>query len=90
MDAAEPASGGGGSGPEARKLSTGMSKAQADAVFGVDAGYERNPANWDEACASYAYGTAEAPRYVHATFLGDQMTRATEGHAAICTYGDAL
>ena len=67
-----------------------MSKAQADAVFGLDAGYERNPANWDEACVSYAYGTADTPRYVHAVFQKEQMVRATDGHGAICIYGAAL
>ncbi|MGP6086755.1 hypothetical protein [Antarctobacter jejuensis] len=92
MNAAAPVSGagGGGTGPEARKLSAGMTKLQADAVFGLDAGYERNPANWDEACASYAYGPAEAPLYVHATFAGDTLLRATDGHGAICTYGAAI
>ncbi len=90
VETAAPVSDGGGTGPEARKLSSGMTKVQADAIFGLDAGYERNPTDWDEACASYAYGTAEDPRYVHATFRGDTLTRATDGHAAICTYGAAL
>lgn len=90
METAAPAGGGGGNGPEARKLSAGMTRAQTDAVFGLDAGFERNPANWDESCVSYAYGNADAPRYVHATFLGDRMTRATDGHGAICTYGATL
>ena len=88
--AAPAAGGGGGNGAQARKLSSGMSRAQADAVFGLDAGFERNPANWDESCVSYAYGTAEAPRYVHATFRNDTPTRSTDGHGAICTYGAAL
>jgi hypothetical protein len=89
MDGAAPVSGG-STGAEARKLSAGMTPAQADAVFGVDAGYERNPANWDESCVSYAYGSPEAPRYVHAAFRNDRMVRATDGHGAICTYGDVL
>lgn len=57
---------GGGQGPEARKLSSGMTPAQAEGVFGLDAGYERNPANWDEACISYAYDGGA--RYVHAVY----------------------
>ena len=90
METAAPVAGGGGNGAEARKLSGGMTKAQADAVFGMDAGYERNPANWDEACVSYAYGSPEAPRYVHAVFRNERLTRSTDGHGAICTYGTAL
>ncbi|WP_417211014.1 hypothetical protein [Antarctobacter sp.] len=92
MEGAAPVSGGagGGQGAEARKLSTGMTQAQADAVFGLDAGFERNPANWDEACVSYAYGSAEAPRYVHAVFRNGQLVRSTDGHGAICAYGAAL
>lgn len=91
MDGAAPVSGGGGGqGAEGRKLSAGMTRTQADAVFGLDAGFERNPANWDESCVSYAYGDAATPRYVHAVFRGDALTRATDGHGAICTYGDAL
>lgn len=87
MDAAAPVTGGGGQGAEARKLSSGMSPAQAEAVFGLDAGFERNPANWDESCVSYAYGSGEAPRYVHAVFRNDRLVRSTDGHGAICTYG---
>lgn len=79
---------GGEQGPEARKLSSGMSPAQAEGVFGLDAGYERNPANWDEACISYAYDGGT--RYVHAVYRNDRLVRATDGHGAICTYGDAL
>ncbi|SNS15563.1 hypothetical protein [Antarctobacter heliothermus] len=92
MEGAPPVSGagGGGQGAEARKLSAGMTQAQAEAVFGLDAGFERNPANWDESCVSYAYGDAATPRYVHAVFRGDTLTRATDGHGAICTYGAAL
>lgn len=92
MDGATPASGGagGGQGAEARKLSAGMTQVQSDAVFGLDAGYERNPANWDESCVSYAYGDAGTPRYVHAVFRGGRLLRATDGHGAICTYGAAL
>ncbi|MFC0156860.1 hypothetical protein [Mameliella alba] len=79
---------GGGQGPEARKLSSGMTPAQAEGVFGLDAGYERNPANWDEACISYAYDGGA--RYVHAVYRNDRLVRATDGHGAICTYGAAL
>ncbi|MBY6113273.1 hypothetical protein KUW09_04960 [Mameliella alba] len=88
MEGAAPVTGGGGGqGAQARKLSTGMSPAQAEAVFGVDAGYERNPADWDETCVSYVYGTEGNLRYVHAIFRGDRLVRATDGHGAICTYG---
>ncbi|SMX38655.1 hypothetical protein [Maliponia aquimaris] len=90
MQGVAPGATGGAQGAEARKLSNGMTKAQADAVFGLDAGYERNPANWDEACVSYAYGSPEAPRYVHAVFRGETLVRSTDGHGAICTYGAAL
>ena len=93
MEGASPtlaAAGGGKQGAEARKLTRGMTNAQADAVFGLDAGYERNPANWDETCVSYAYGAAEAPRYVHAVFQNEKLIRSTDGHGAICVYGDLV
>lgn len=82
--------GGGSTGAEARKLSNGMTKADADAVFGLDAGYERNPANWDESCVSYIYGSAENPRFVHAVFRNERLIRSTDGHGAICIYGDLI
>lgn len=71
---------------EARKFKPGMSQNDAFAAFGPESGFERNPANWDEVCLSYAYGSAEAPSYVHARFTGDVLTGATDGHAGLCTY----
>lgn len=71
---------------EARKLKPGMSQNEAFAVFGPESGFERNPADWDEVCLSYAYGPAEAPSYVHARFRGDALTQATDGHRTLCTY----
>ncbi|MGH1415352.1 MAG: hypothetical protein ACRBB0_17825 [Pelagimonas sp.] len=70
----------------ARKLSKGVSPSEAAVALGPDAGFERNPANWDEACVSYNYGTTEAPKYVHAVFVNDALTRATDGHFEICSY----
>ncbi len=82
-DASTPSSDG-----VARKLAKGVSPAEAAVALGPDAGFERNPNNWDEACVSYNYGSAEAPKYVHAVFVNDAMTRATDGHLDICSYAE--
>ncbi|SMX30160.1 hypothetical protein TRP8649_04301 [Pelagimonas phthalicica] len=71
----------------ARKLAKGVSPSEAEVALGPDSGFERNPSNWDEACVSYNYGSAEAPRYVHAVFVNDALTRATDGHLDICSFG---
>lgn len=71
---------------EARKFKPGMSQNDAFAAFGPESGFERNPADWDEVCLSYAYGPAEAPSYVHARFRGDVLISATDGHAGLCIY----
>lgn len=71
---------------EARKLKIGSSSNEAFSTFGPEAGFERNPDNFDETCLSYAYGSAESPRYVHAYYFNNVLSRATDGHSAICTY----
>ncbi|MBV2360062.1 hypothetical protein KUH32_09775 [Thalassococcus sp. CAU 1522] len=73
----------------AAKLRPGMSPNDAFLTFGPESGFERNPANWDESCLSYAYGPAEQPRYVHARFVNDALATATDGHPGICSYTDA-
>ncbi|WP_143595853.1 hypothetical protein [Tropicibacter naphthalenivorans] len=70
----------------AAKLHTGVTKAEADVALGFDAGYERNPNDFDEACASYAYDVGDKTEYVHAVFRQGQLTRATDGHLTLCTY----
>lgn len=82
MDASQPANSDG----VARKLAVGVSSAEAAVALGPDAGFERNPDNWDESCVSYSYGTAEAPKYVHAVFVSDALVRATDAHIGICSY----
>lgn len=84
-DASEPARSDG----VARKLAVGVSPAEATVALGTDSGFERNPDNWDESCVSYSYGTAEAPRYVHAVFVKDALVRATDAHVGICSYDTA-
>lgn len=74
----------------ARQLNPGMTAAEAEATLGMDAGFERNPANWDQSCISYAYESAEGPRYVHAVFENETLVRATDGHGDICTYADPV
>lgn len=88
MEAASPVARGAGpaSDGQAAKLKTGMSENAAFEVFGPESGFERNPANWDQSCLSYAYGSAEAPRYVHALFENGALVQATDGHAALCTF----
>ena len=71
----------------ARKLAKGITPSEASVALGPDAGFERNPENWDEACISYNYGSEEAPKYVHAVFVQDALVRATDGHLDICAYG---
>lgn len=81
-DASQPARSDG----VARKLAVGVSPAEATVALGADAGFERNPDNWDESCVSYSYGTPEAPKYVHAVFVNDALVRATDAHVGICSY----
>ncbi|MFW2589495.1 hypothetical protein [Sagittula sp. SSi028] len=72
----------------AQRLALGASRAEADLAFGTEAGFERNPQNYDESCVSNAYGDGAAgPRYVHARFRGDALVARSDGHGAICTYG---
>lgn len=68
----------------ASKLKMGVTKNELDVALGPDAGYERNPNNWDQACASYPY--SDGKKYVHATFVKDSLISATDGHTLICTY----
>ena len=70
----------------AAKLRPGITENDAFAVFGPESGFERNPANWDQSCLSYAYGDASDPRYVHAIFANGALIEATDGHPAICTF----
>jgi len=90
---AGPGGGSGGGGAagdgQAGKLRVGSSENDAFAIFGPDSGFERNPANWDQSCLSYAYGSAETPRYVHAVYENGALVRATDGHTGICTFADA-
>lgn len=69
----------------AQKLSLGVNRAEAEVALGMDAGFERNPKNFDESCVSYAYG--DGPKYVHAVFRGGKLVQRTDGHRALCTYG---
>ena len=72
----------------AQRLTLGASRAEADLAFGSEAGFERNPQNYDESCVSYAYGDGAAgPRYIHARFRGDALVARSDGHGVICTYG---
>ncbi len=75
---------------EAAKLRPGMSENDAFAVFGPESGFERNPADFDESCLSYAYGPAETPSYVHARFRAGALVQATDGHPGLCTYADPV
>jgi hypothetical protein len=75
----------GGNDGVAAQLSAGISRAEAEALLGMEAGFERNPADWDESCVSYAYGDGR-PRYVHAVFRNGTLQRASDGHGAICTF----
>ena len=88
MEAAPPAQRSGNDGV-ADKLALGVTKAEVDTALGIEAGFERNPANWDESCASYAYG-GDRRRYVHAVFEDGVLTRASDGHGTICTYGASV
>ncbi len=74
---------------QASQLRPGMTENQAFEIFGPETGFERDPANFDISCLSYAYGSAEDPRYVHAVFENGALLRATDGHAAICTFDPA-
>ena len=84
MDSA-PTSESGGNDGVAKKLSLGVTKAEADVALGVEAGFERNPKNYDEECVSYAYG--DGPRFVHAVFRGGKLVQRSDGHRGLCTYG---
>ncbi|MBP0483604.1 hypothetical protein [Sagittula salina] len=57
----------GGTDGVAAKLRPGVTRAEADVALGPDAGFERNPKDFDESCVSYAYGGVP-PLYVHAVF----------------------
>lgn len=83
-----PAAAAGRSDGVAAGLPIGATKAEIDARLGMEAGYERNPRNFDEACASYAYG--DGPAYVHAVFRGDALVQATDAHPGLCTYGSLV
>jgi len=81
-----PGAGPAGNDGVAEKMSLGISPAEAEVAMGFEAGFERNPNNWDEACYSYGYGDSPK-RYVHAVYRQNALVRATDGHSAICTYG---
>lgn len=83
-----PAAGAGRSDGVAAALPVGATKAEIDAKLGMDAGFERNPRNFDEACASYAYG--DGPSYVHAVFRGEVLVQASDAHPGLCTYGSLV
>ncbi len=72
----------------ASKLTAGASSNDAFAIFGPESGFERNPSNFDETCLTYAYGPAEVPNYVHAYYINDVLSRASDGHTGLCTYAD--
>ena len=69
----------------AQKLTLGVTRAEAEVALGTEAGFERNPKNFDESCVSYAYG--DGPKYVHAVYRGGTLVRRTDGHRQLCTYG---
>lgn len=90
MEAAPPASKPGNDGV-AQKLAMGVSRAEAEVALGTEAGFERNPKNYDESCVSYAYGDfGGGPRYVHATYRGGKLVARTDGHSGLCTYGSLI
>ncbi|MCT4611058.1 MAG: hypothetical protein N4A70_17880 [Pelagimonas sp.] len=72
----------------AKKLQPGSSKEVVDVALGLDAGFERNPEDWDQSCASYNYGSEASPKYVHALFRNGVLTRATDGHLVLCHFGE--
>ncbi|WP_425099592.1 hypothetical protein [Tropicibacter sp. S64] len=67
----------------ARQLTPGMTEEQVFTIAGTEAGYERNPDNWDQACLSYG----SEGSYTHATFENGVLLSASDGHATLCTYG---
>lgn len=69
----------------AAKLFPGSTQAEVEAQLGFDAGFERNPADFDESCVSYPYG--DGTRHVHAVFRAGRLVRASDGHESLCTYG---
>jgi hypothetical protein len=71
----------------AQKLTLGVSRAEADVALGIEAGFERNPMNYDEECVSYAYGDG---KYVHAVFRGGALVQRSDGHRSLCTYGSLI
>ena len=71
----------------ADKLPVGAARSDVEATLGIDRGFERNPANFDESCVSYVYGAEGRERFVHAVFRQDRLVRATDGHGVLCTYG---
>lgn len=81
------AGGGGGNDGVADKLPVGAARSDVEATLGIDRGFERNPANFDESCVSYVYGGEGRERFVHAVFRQDRLVRATDGHGVLCTYG---
>ncbi|MBS0124587.1 hypothetical protein [Thetidibacter halocola] len=73
----------------ADRLRPGMTENDAFGLFGPESGFERNPADWDQSCLSYAYGPVGAPLYVHALFRAGALEQATDGHAGLCTFAAA-
>ncbi|GAA4227368.1 hypothetical protein J4E08_20830 [Sagittula sp. NFXS13] len=75
----------------AQKLALGISAAEAEVALGMEAGFERNPQNYDESCSSYAYGDfGDGPRYVHARFRDGALVQRSDGHRGLCTYGSLI
>lgn len=71
----------------AERLAIGASRSDVEAQLGLERGFERNPANFDESCVSFVYGGDGTERFVHAVFRDDRLVRATDGHGVLCTYG---
>lgn len=88
MEATPPAVTNGSDGV-AQKLTMGVTRAEADVALGMDAGFERNPKNFDEECVSYAYGGVPT-RYVHAVFRQGRLVAASDAHPTLCTYGSLI
>ncbi|ETA52851.2 hypothetical protein P279_06380 [Rhodobacteraceae bacterium PD-2] len=86
----------GGGGPRAEapgndgvadRLAIGATQADIEAQLGLERGFERNPADFDESCVSFVYARGGQERFVHAIFRDDRLVRASDGHGGLCTYG---
>lgn len=69
-------------------LKPGMTLQAVSQIAGSPVGNFDDPNTVGRVCFSHPYGSATAPMFIHAVYLGGHLQRASDGHAAMCGPGD--